>query len=98
MLDLFSGKAKMLLLRHLVLAVPLSSNQADVFGRMFHLVGNENTCVFHQGTCPVSGASTVKSCGQNIRNSLKLFRASNLARVLPRPGATVCTFCTFRRL
>lgn len=45
MLDPFSGKAKMLLLRHLVLAVPLASNQADVFGGMFHLAGNENTYV-----------------------------------------------------
>lgn len=34
----------------------------------------------------MSAASTVKSCGQNIRNSLKLFGASNLARVLPSPG------------
>lgn len=35
-------KAKMLLLRHLLLAVYLASNQTDVFGGMFHLVGNEN--------------------------------------------------------
>lgn len=34
----------------------------------------------------MSGASTTKSCGHNIRNSLKLFAASNLARMLPSPG------------
>lgn len=34
----------------------------------------------------MSSASTVKSCDQNIRNSLRLFGASNLARVLPSPG------------
>lgn len=35
----------MLLVRPMVLAVPLASNQADVGGERCHLVGNENAHV-----------------------------------------------------